>query len=484
MAYKLKENMLYNTAYQVLSLFVPLITTPYVSRVLGPTGVGEYSFTFSIVSLATTFAVLGGDAHGNRCIAQSGNNVYERSKNFWGIFIVQAISTLAASTVYFLYSFSQEMYTIFLLWQGIHLVASLCNVNWVFYGLGQFKYMVQRNIVIKLITLVCIFIFVRTSDDVVPYIAILSICDALSAIVVWPKMLKNVKFVKVHTAEILKHIKPMLLLFTSVLAMSLYKKMDKVMIGMFSTVTQNGYYENVDKILQLPTSVISAFVLVMLHQISNMIAINKQNESIELTNRMIKFVIILSCAMCTGIYVVSEELVPVFFGNQFLDCIPIMKLLCIVIILQAISNMVRSAFLIPYKFDNIYVKSTVAGAVVNFVLNLIFIKYCGAIGAAIGTIGAEFTVTITQLFCIKSKLPVKRYLIQTMEYFGCSVLMGVIILVFRQLLTCNNLTKLILEVLVGVFTYSVVIIFYMIEIKKDQDIIMIIKKLPFFNKTK
>lgn len=484
MSNKFKENMLYNTTYQVLSLLVPLLTTPYVSRVLGPTGVGEYSFTFSIVSLATTFAALGGDAHGNRCIATLCNHVDERSKNFWEIFIIQAISTLVATIIYFFYSFSQKEYTILLLWQSIHLIASLCNVNWFFYGLGQFKYMVQRNIVIKIITLGCIFIFVRTSDDVISYIAILAICDVLSTFAVWPKLLKNVKLVKLRIGEILKHIKPMLLLFMSVLAMSLYKKMDKVMIGVFSTVTQNGYYENVDKILQVPTSIISAIGLVMLPQISNMIAMNKHDESIKLINRMLKFILILSCAMCTGIYVVSDELVAIFFGNQFLDCIPIMKLLCIVIVLQAISNMVRSAFLIPHRLDNFYVKSTVAGAIVNFILNLIFIRYWGAIGAAIGTIGAELTVAITQFFCIKSDLPVKQYLIQTLEYFGCSIIMGVIILTFKQFLTCNNLIKLIVEVLAGVLTYSAIIIFYMIEIKKDQDIIMIIKKLPFFNKTK
>ncbi|MFI3214116.1 MAG: flippase [Eubacteriales bacterium] len=468
MGYKLKENMMYNVGYQFINLLVPLATIPYISRILGVNGVGLYSFTFSIVSIATTFAALGGDAHGNRCIASSKEDVKERSKEFIGVFIVQIVASFISIVFYLIYSLKSSEYTILLLWQGINLLACLFNVNWFFYGLGNFKYMIKRNIFVKIISLVSIFIFVKSENDVWIYIAILSLCNLISAIVVWPKVLKSICFVKIEIQDIMIHVEPMLKLFISVLAISLYKKMDKVMIGAFSSITQNGYYENVDKILQIPTSIISAVGLVMLPQITRMIAMDKEDESIKLMNRIIQILIILSGAMCFGILAVSKELVIVFFGNEFLECVNLMNLLAVVIIFQTISNMLRSAYLIPHCYDNIYLKSTISGTIINLVLNVLLISKYGAYGAAIATIAAEFMVVVVQLFFIRGEINIMSYMKQVIESILCAIPMYILIMKLKIFLSFNETINLIIEVFSGLLIYVAIFGLYLFVVKRKS----------------
>ncbi len=476
MSYKLKENMIYNVAYQVLSLLVPLVTTPYISRILGAAGVGQYSFTFSIVSLATTFATLGGDAHGNRTIAMCGEKVIERSKKFWGIFTVQCLSTLVASIFYFGYTFAVAEYRICLIWQGIHLLSSLFNINWYFYGRGQFKTMVIRNIVVKIVTLFSIFVFVKDKSDVVMYVAIMGLCNLLSTTVVWPKLLKEIKVVRITFSDVYIHVKPMLLLFTSVLAMSLYKKMDKVMIGYLSDVIQNGYYENVDRILQIPSSIIGAIGLVMVPQISNLIGQKKEVESIAIINKMMIIMAALSCAMCCGVFAVSGELVDVFFGNDFINCVSLMRLLSIVIIFQAVSNMIRSAYLIPHQKDGVYIKATIAGAIINIIVNWLLIRKLGAVGAGVGTILAEATVMVVQLFHLRDKLPLKKYFKEYIWCFIFGMVMATCVTLVTNILSCHIMIKLTIEVLIGILVYAVLFIVYDVWISKEKMLTTYMKK--------
>ena len=471
MSYKLKENYIYNTAFQLLNLLVSLATTPYVSRILGPAGVGQYSFTFSIVSIATTFAVLGGDTHGNRSIAKTENDIEQRSKTFWGILIVQLFSSIISIIVYFIYTANTKIYTLSLAWQSIHLLASLVNANWFFYGKGQFKLMVNRNIIIKTISVICVFIFVHSPDDVNLYIMILGLSDLLSVLIVWPFILKDTSFVRLKTSDITKHIAPMFLLFTSVLSMSLYKKMDKVLIGWFSNVIQNGYFENVDKIINVPSTIFNAMGLVMLPQISNMIASGKKEESKILINKVININIILSCAMCFGIIAISDEFVPLFFGMDFLRCATIMKLYAPIIIFQAFSNMVRSAYLIPHQMDTIYIRSTIAGAVVNLVVSSLLISKFGAIGATIGIIAAEAIVAFIQMRYIRNELPVKKYFLNTIPYIIFGSIMVLTIMVIKSIWKFGGIIELISEIFIGILVYSILSIIYIFLILKDKELI-------------
>lgn len=470
MSYKLKENFIYNIAYQVVALLVPLITMPYISRVLGAQGIGYYSYTFSVVSLAISFAVLGGDAHGNRSIARVNENRYERSKVFWNIFAVQVISTIIASSIYLLYAVFSGEYKCYLLLQGIHLIASLLNINWYFYGRGQFKIMVIRNIIIKLLTLVSIFIFVRTPYDTEKYIVILGVCDLLSVIVVWPHIFKNIQYVKLKISDISKQIKPMLLLFIPVISMSLYKKMDRVMLGTLSTIIENGYYENVDKIIAVPSSIISALGLVMLPQISNMLATRNRGESITLINKMMRGVTLLSCAMCFGISAISRDFVPLFFGEEFIPCIELMIMMSPVIIFQGYSNMIRSAYLIPCQLDKIYIRSTVAGAIVNFIVNILLIRKYGAMGATIGTVIAEFTVVTIQMWYIRFELPVKKYIIEVVPFAIIGSIMFIVINIVKNLFHASSIIIVTIEVLTGIAVFAILGLLY-IKLRERYDLL-------------
>lgn len=234
-----KRNFIYNLIYQILILIIPLITAPYLSRVIGAEGVGIYSYTYSIVYYFMLLCLLGVNNYGNRSIAKVRDDKEKLSKTFWSIYFFQLLMGIVMLIMYFVYIFIFEnKYKNIAIIQSLFIISAMLDISWFYFGLEEFKMTITRSTLIKIGNIILIFLFVKSSEDLWKYTLIMSGMTVLSQVLLWGFIKKRIHFVKINKEDILKHIKPNLILFIPVLAVSLYKIMDKIMLGKMTNVTE------------------------------------------------------------------------------------------------------------------------------------------------------------------------------------------------------------------------------------------------------
>ena len=238
------KNFLYNATYQLLLIILPLITTPYISRVLGSGGMGTYTYTYTIANYFMLAAMLGVKNYGNRSTAAVRDSRQLLSRTFWEIYGLQFLCSAVVLAFYLIYilAFVRENRLIALI-QGIYVLSGLLDISWLFFGVEQFRITVTRNIVIRLINLACIFLLVKDRGDLWIYTLIMTLGIALSQGYLWLYIRRIVDWYRPKLRDLRRHVLPELILFVPIIAVSLYTMMDKVMLGAMSTMNQVGFYE-------------------------------------------------------------------------------------------------------------------------------------------------------------------------------------------------------------------------------------------------
>lgn len=466
----MKKNFIYNIIYQILILIIPLITMPYVSRVLGANGIGVYSYTYSIAYYFMIIAMLGLNNYGNRTIAKTRDDKEKLSNEFCSIYAFQLISSSIMILAYLIYIFVfDNQYKIIALIQSMYVISSMFDINWFFFGIEKFKLTITRNTIIKVLSLILIFIFVKTPNDVWKYTMILAGSTLFSNIVLFSFLRKYIKFVKVSKKDIFKHFRPCLVLFLPVIAVSIYKIMDKIMLGSMTTVKEVGYYENAEKITQIPLTIITALGTVTLPRMSNMIYNNQESKVKEILKVTMPFVMFFTLPMVLGIMEISKDFSVIFFGKEFEKTGYLIQLLSITIVFLAWGYVIRTQYLIPKERDKEYVISAFLGAIVNFILNCIFIPMYQSVGACIGTIAAEFIVMFYQTFVVRKELPIKEYIMKSLPFFIKALIMFVLTFIVSKYITINGIYKLIIQVVFATVIYLLLNIKYIykeLEISK------------------
>lgn len=463
----LQKNFLYNVLYQILLVILPLITAPYISRTLGATAVGVYSYTYSVAYYFLLVAMLGIGNHGNRSVAAVRDDREKLNKTFSSIYSLQVMTFSIALLAYafYLVLFVKDNRLIVLL-QLIYVTSGLFDIGWLFFGLEQFKLTVARNTLIKISTVVLMFVFVHKPSDLWKYTLIMSVGTLFSQAYLWLYVKKYVSFKKCSVKEITSNIKPVLILFIPVLAYSIYKVMDKIMLGNMSSYDQVGFYNNAEKIINIPMGIITALGTVMLPRMSNIIANGDKKRVDDYIRISAKFVTLLSSAIAFGLMGVSSVLAPVFFGDEFIACGEIIRLLSVTVFFIAWANVIRTQYLIPNKRDSIYLTSTMVGAILNFIINWMLIPKYQANGAAFGTIVAEFSVMLVQMVAVKNELPMRKYIMSYSPILIIGLIMAV--LVDRIGIKLGvSISTLAIQILVGGFFFCIATIAYL-RISNDE----------------
>ena len=456
---KLRSNVIYQAIYHVLAVCIPLVTSPYLSRVLGAEGLGIYSYNYSIVSYFMLFALLGVSTYGLRTISQSKGKA-EVSRNFFGIYAFQLISSGLALAVYVAFVallIADPVSRTVCFVQILYLVGECLSINWLFFGLEKHKNIVLRNIIIKFLTVISIFLFVKEKGDVVAYIFILAFSHLLSNLIIWVYLKGCIVKAKIGWQDVRKHIKPNLILFIPALAASVYHIMDKTMLGIFSDSTNSGYYYNADKLLNIPLVVVTGCSVVFL---SRACALAKQADTYQLKktqDESIYFGMCLICAVAFGICAVAEEFVPFFFGAGYEPCIDLVKYFAVIVIVKTVSTHTRSVFLIPENNDTSYAKAITIGGLTNLVTNYVLIALwnLGALGATLGTLIAEVMVAVLQILFIRDK-DSKRSCVGGILRSAAYLVLGGAMLFVLELIPMASLNmhmRLGLKVLVGAGVY-------------------------------
>lgn len=453
-----KRNFIYNSLYQILIYIIPLITTPYISRVLGAEKIGIYSYASSVAYYFVMFIILGLNNYGNRTIAEVKDNKDDLSDTFCNIYCMQLILGILITGVYIIYSFclsTNKQMAIILI---IYVFSSVIDINWFYFGMELFKITVMRNTIIKISTTLLIFLLVKNKNDVCLYALILSIGTIASQLFLWLQIHKFVDLKKPKLKKVVKHIKPNLILFIPIVAISLYKIMDKIMLGLFANNIEVGYYESAERLINIPIGLITALGTVMLPRITNMLANNRESEIYKYLNVSLEFALAISSAMSFGIISVSELFVPIFYGTGFDKCVELFYILMPSTLFLATANVIRTQYLIPKQKDRIYITSVIIGAIVNIIINLIAIPKYYSLGAAFGTLLAEASVCFYQFYKTRNELSYFDGLKRGIFYIILGLVMMIVLKCIR--IKINIFILFLIRILLGIIIFmSGVIIF-------------------------
>ena len=420
----IKVNYIFTSAYQIINILVPLVTMPYLSRRLGADGLGEYSFSYSVAYYFTLFIKLGLNNYGNREIAYCRNDIKTLSRTFWEIYTFQLFSGVVCYGIYLLYSIFFAPQKVLSLIMSLLILSSIIDVTWCVYGLEKFKMASIRDALIKILTTVCIFIFVKDVNDVSKYAFIFCSGLVLGNLAIVPVIRKELSFSRITINGVVKHIKPNLVLFVPVIATSIYRIMDKIMLGILSTDNELGYYHGTENIIRVPMAFVTALGTVMMPRISYMMSNNEPGRKTDIIfKKSIVFVMFISSSICFGIMTVSKEFVPIFYGKGFEKCVYLFYIILPGAIFEAFADVIRTQYLIPRKKDVIYICSLFCGAMVNVLLNIFLIPKFASIGAAIGTVAAYVMVCIIQATCVFKEADIGINLINSLPFIFAGIVM-------------------------------------------------------------
>lgn len=456
---KLKSNIIFSLAYQILVLIVPLITAPYVSRVIGVSGIGDYQFTFSIAHYFVLFSMLGVLNYGNREIAIVRDDPDQLSPKFWGIYSSQLLMGVCCLGIYYIYvvCFQTGMQQVLAFVQSIYVISGILDISWFYFGVEKFKFTTSISAIVKILTTTLIFLFVKDHSDVWIYAIIISAGELLNKLCFWIYLKHIISFRKPFKGNWKKHFRPLVILFIPVIAVSLYKYMDKIMLGILMDTFEVGIYESAEKFINLPMCAIAAVGTVMLSRITNLKA-NSRNANVAQYNYIsMSLVLYLSCGMTFGLYGISSVFIPWFYGTAFSQSSKVLNVLLPSIIFVSWANVIRTQNLLPNNRDNEYCISVLFGAVVNLVVNLIYIPKYGAIGAAIGTTISEATVCIIQSIVCRRDMDFKIYIKTNIPFLICGFVMYLII---HQVVLKSSLHTVILRIAIGIGVYLALSLFF------------------------
>lgn len=451
-----KKNYIYQLLYEILVLISPFITTPYVSRVLGADGIGIYSFTSSIMAYFTMFAALGTQGYGAREIARHRNNKFEISKLFFEIEAMKIVTSVICMMVWVCVIIFNHRYRHYFIALAPLLISTMLDISWFYTGLEQTKYIVIRNAACKVIGIICIFVFVKDSNDLIVYILIHSLAMLIGNLSMWTYLPRQLVKVKITTLNLQTHLRETFVYFIPAIAASIYTVLDKTLIGLITGSSyQNGFYEQATKIINILKTI--AFVsvnAVMGARISYLFAEKKYNEIRQRISKSIDFILLLGYGCLFGIISVSRNFVPIFFGNGYEEVTNLLYLMAPLIIIIGISNCLGSQYFTPSGQRKLSAKIIIIGSLINLCFNLVLIPKYGARGATIASIIAETVIAIVYIKLSSEYLTFKIIWLCSWKRLLAGILMLLCTCAVGGLKFCDY-KRVVVQIMTGIIVYGV-----------------------------
>lgn len=401
----IKVNAVLNIIYTISNIIFPLITFPYVSRILLADGMGKVSFFSSIATYATLFASLGISTYGIRAVAKVREDKKELTKVVYELLIITTISTLIVLFIFILLVFHIEKFRkepLLVIINCLSILTACIGMNWLYSGLEQYEYITKRSIIIKFISLIFVFIFVRKKQDYILYAAIMAFSTIATYICNFYYSSRLINWKKPNNLSLRRHFKPMLLLFASILAVSIYTNLDTVMLGLISDDKQVGLYTVAVKVKWLLLNVINAISTVLLPRLSYYIKNSNFKDYNLILKKSISIIILISLPLSIFFIINAKESILLLGGRDYLDSVACMRIIMPILLISGFSNIAGNQVLIPMGKDMCFMIAVVIGAVVDFILNLLLMPKYGCVGAAISTLMAEIAqMSIQFIFAYK-----------------------------------------------------------------------------------
>ena len=393
---KVLKNYAYNLSYQLLVIILPIITTPYVTRVFSSDDLGIYGYFNSIVTYFILLATLGVANYGTKEI--SGNRK-EIKKNFWGIYTLQFGAALLSILLYILLCMgisTMQNPVAYIL--GLSLVSKGLDISWLFQGLEDFRKITARNITVKLVGVSAIFLFIKSASDLYLYVFLLTAFELLGQLSMWVPAREFIGKPHFDLGYAKHHLKPIILLFLPQIAISLYVTLDRTMLGALASTRDVGIYDQALKLVNILLTLVTSLGSVMLPRVSSLLskgdhkAVNKMHELAFLIYNLVIFPII------AGILIVNDDFVQFFLGQDFQDARYAISIMIFRMFFIGWTNIMGIQILIPHNKNKEFMVSTTVPAILSVGLNLLFLPKLGYIGAAIVSVLTESLVWGIQLF--------------------------------------------------------------------------------------
>ncbi|MDE5566468.1 MAG: flippase, partial [Anaeroplasmataceae bacterium] len=409
----IKKNYIYNAIAKIFALLIPIIITPYLARILEPDGTGSISFVASNVSYFVILANLGIETYGQKLISENRNNPSFLKRFLIEITSLRAILTLICLLVYFItFVVILESNSILYAIHGISLLAVAVDFTWFFQGVEDFKKIAFVNILSKIAYIAFIFLFVKTKADINIAALIIVVSTVLPYFLLTPFLFKFTHKIKIDDKiKPFRHFKECMVYFIPTIAIQIYTILDKTMIGVITkSEAQNGFYEKAEQIAKLPLTIITTMNVIMRSRISYYYAQNEMDKITKLTKKSACFTLLFAIPILFGIIIVTKRFVPIYLGDLYDECIPLIYILSPLIFIIAISNLLGTHYYTPFDKQKTSNKFLIIGAFVNLALNSVLIYFFQARGAAIASVVAEIVVTTLYLIFAREFFSIKDFI--------------------------------------------------------------------------
>lgn len=482
----MKKNVLLNFFVQIITYLTPFILSPYLSRVLMPSGIGEYSFGNSIAYYFSIIIIFGFTNYGTKKISSNRQNKKEYSHHFWSIFFARLIFGLLSIFSYVLLLnlnlFSDKIHQYIYYSLILLLVADIMDISYLFQGLEEFSIASISNLVVNIGYMMLVFFLVKTEEDLFIYSFLKSGIKLAYSLILWCFAWKKLNAPVINYRSVLQVFKNSFLFFLPGLVMTLNQSLDILMLGSLSNTCETGYYEQVHKIVALVCSLIYAIGPILLSRISFLYSIKDEEEIKKKVAKLFRFTLLIILPACIGLYIIAPIFVPLYFGNDFIPAIDVMYCFIPEILFSCVSSIIINSYFYPTGNTS---KCTIVVSfttILNFLLNLWFIKNLGAMGAALASsISGFMQLVLLLIFSIK-KVDYLFILRGSWKIVFSSILMGALTFFINRLLLLTNLNYFyvtIIDILCGGLFYFCFCILFKEEFLKESVTIIInkIKKL-------
>ena len=467
------ENFIYNMLYQVFVTALPILTTPYIARVLGLHANGIHSYTEGIVTYFMLLGALGTAMYGTRKIAYERNDLGKMTQSAWEIILLRFILLGITLGAYVITLCINNEYAYIYRIQIINILATAIDISWFFQGVEDFKKVTLRNMIVKFVYVICLLVFIKEPEDLQWYVLLVVGSAFFGNVLMW-FYLKDylVKKALKKPLKLFIHLKGSVALFIPQITNYVYALLDRSMLKWITDDTDNvGIYDQAQRLIRAITAILQSVGYVMLARISNLSAENNEQGIRQYIRKSMNFTLFLAFPIMFGLLGTAEDFIPLFLGDEYLEVIPVLKMLSILVLTMSLNSVLGVQLLISVGKEKKYAIATTTGAIVNVLVNIISIPRYGVLGACISSILAECIVFIISFVHAKEYLNLKQIANDNLVSFISSVLMYIIVLMIKNVGIVIGL-RLALEVIVGAGVYFIVML-----ISNNEVMRLIISKL-------
>ncbi|WP_242272713.1 oligosaccharide flippase family protein [Bacillus cereus group sp. BfR-BA-01538] len=445
---KLVSNYLFTVMYQLLLMITPFITTPYVSRVLKPQGIGIDAYVMSVVQLFLVFAILSIPLYGSRQVATK-ESITETSKEFWSIYMIQIIVSIFTCIMYFLFISVTTDYKELFFIHIFSLVSTAIDISWYFIGKEQIKKITIRNIVVRLIGIFLVFALVKDYNDLSLYIIINTTTLFAGQLIMWIPLLKEIRYEKITFLNIKPHILPIITLFIPQLLIQVYVLANKVVLGNISGETEVGYYNQANKIIKLALGVITSLGTVLLPRMASEFSKGNISQIKMYTKYTLQFVLMITLPMTFGMMAIAPNFVTWFLGEGYSEVATLIILMSPVIVFVGLANIFGLQILIPTNQSNKYSIAVTVGAVLSLIINLILVPSYGSIGTVMALLVAELIGALILMFYAREYFIMSYFMKLFYRYCILSIGVYISVILVGSIMSCSPILITLIQLLVG-----------------------------------